>query len=124
VVAPDGTVSGRLVIDTGSIDTRNKRRDEHLRSADFFEVDTYPTLIYTVTGASPVGDKVKVSGDFTVHGQTRPVEVLATVTDDGPDRVRITAEVDIDRSQWGLTWAKMGARLTNHVVVNAQFSKT
>jgi polyisoprenoid-binding protein YceI len=123
-VATDGTVSGALVIDARSIDTKNKRRDEHLRSADFFEVDTFPTMVYAVTGASPVGDKFKVSGDLTVHGQTRPFEVMATVTDDGPDQVRITTEVDIDRSQWGMTWAKMGARLNNHVVVNAQFKKT
>jgi polyisoprenoid-binding protein YceI len=124
VVATDGTVSGTLVIDARSVDTKNKKRDDHLRSGDFFEVDTYPTVIYTVTGASPVGDQVKVSGDLTIHGQTRPLEVVATVDDSGPDRVRITTEVDIDRSQWGLTWAKMGARLGNHVVVNAQFNKT
>ena len=118
-----GLGAGTIVIDASSVDTKNKTRDKHLRSGDFFEVDTHPTIIYTATGASPVGDTFKVSGDLTVHGQTRPLEVMATGTDDGAGRVRITAEVDIDRSQWGLTWAKMGARLANHVVVNAEFTK-
>ena len=101
-MAADGTVSGTLVIDASSIDTKNKKRgNDHLRSGDFFEVDTHPTIVYTASrGASPVGDSFKVSGDLTVHGQTRPLEVTATGTDSGEGRVRITAEVDIDRSQW------------------------
>jgi polyisoprenoid-binding protein YceI len=125
IVGADGTVSGTFVIDARSVDTKNSKRDKHLRSGDFFEVEKYPTFTYSVTGASlgAGGNKIKVTGTFTVHDQTRPLEVLATATETGTGRVTIAAEAELDRSQWGLTWAKMGAGLHNHVVVSAQFTR-
>src|SRR5262245_20869515 len=53
VVGEDGTVSGTIVFDATSIDSKNKKRDTHLRSGDFFEVEKYPTFTYSATGASP-----------------------------------------------------------------------
>jgi polyisoprenoid-binding protein YceI len=124
VVGEDGTVAGTVVIDARSVDTKNKKRDDHLRSGDFFEVETYPTFTYSATGASPVaGGKVKVTGTFTVHDQTRPLEVLAIVSKAGEDRVTVIAEAELDRSQWGLTWSKMGAGIHNRVVVTAPFTR-
>jgi polyisoprenoid-binding protein YceI len=123
-VTPDGTVSGSLIIDASSIDTGNARRDKHLLTKDFFEVETYPTFTYTVTSAVPAADgTVAVTGSLTVHGKTRPLDLVATVVPSGTDRVTITAETDVDRSQWGLDWTKLGANLHNHLVVNAVFTK-
>ncbi len=119
----EGHVSGTLIIDATSVDTKNKRRDKHLKSADFFEVIKYPTLTYTMTGATPTADgRFAVTGTLSVHGQSRPVDLLATF-ESSADRATITAETDIDRSEWGLTWAKLGAQLLNHVVVVAQFTR-
>lgn len=124
VVSEDGRVSGTIVIDARSVDTKNSKRDTHLRSGDFFEVEKYPSFTYSVTGASPAaGGKTKLNGTFTVRDQTRPLDVLATTTENGPDRVTITAETELDRSQWGLTWAKMGAGLHNQLVITAQFTR-
>jgi polyisoprenoid-binding protein YceI len=124
VVTADGGLSGTVVIDASSVNTGNKRRDTHLRSADFFESDKYPTFTYTATAATPVGeDKVKVTGTLTVHGQTRPLEVTGTVVQADGSSATINAEVEIDRSAWGLTWAKMGARLINQVAVRARYTR-
>jgi polyisoprenoid-binding protein YceI len=125
IVGEDGSLSGALVIDAKSIDTKNKKRDDHLRGSDFFEVEKYPTFTYTASGASPTTDgRLKVNGSLTIKGESRPVELLATASEPTPGRAVLTAETEIDRSQWGVTWAKMGAGLVNQLVVVAQFTKS
>jgi polyisoprenoid-binding protein YceI len=122
-VDADGSVTGSIVLDAASVDTKKKKRDDHLRTADFFEVRSFPTITFAVSNAHPNGvGKVELTGDLTIHGSTRPLTVLADVSADGESAV-VSAEVDIDRSAWGLTWAKMGAALTNHVVIEARFTK-
>jgi len=123
-VGSDSSVSGTLVIDAASVNTGTAKRDEHLRTKDFFEVDTYPTFVYAVSAVKPAADDtLAVSGTFTVHGQTRPLELIATATLSEPNRATVTASAEIDRTQWGLTWTKMGARVINHVIVTAVFAK-
>jgi polyisoprenoid-binding protein YceI len=122
-VSATGAVTGTLSIDASSVDTGNKKRDNHLRSADFFEADKHAHFTYTATGASPAGaDQVKVTGNLTVRDQTRPLDIVATVTNTGTSAV-LTADFELDRSAWGVSWAKMGARLVNHVKVSAHFTK-
>lgn len=122
-VGEDGAVSGKLVIDATSIDTRNKRRDAHLQTADFFDTMRHPTIELEATGVRFVSPgRAEVTGTLIVHGQGRPITVPADVeVDDGS--VTLSAEVAIDRSEWGMTWAKMGAGLRNRVVVHARFTK-
>lgn len=61
-------------IKTASIDTDNERRDNHLRSADFFEAEKYPAITYKTTSFEKTGDKTfKLMGDLTMHGVTKPV---------------------------------------------------
>lgn len=125
VVGDDGAVSGELVFDAASIDTSNKRRDTHLRSDDFFDVGKYPTFAFTASEAVPSADgTVRVTGTLRIKDQSHPIELAATSTEPSPDRVTVRAEATIDRSEWGLTWAKMGARLVNRVVVVAQFARS
>jgi polyisoprenoid-binding protein YceI len=124
VVAADGTVTGTLVVDAASVDSHQAKRDEHLRGKDFFEVETYPVFTYDATGASVAVDgAITISGTMTIHGQTLPLTLAATAAPAGSDRVTVTAVADIDRSKWGLTWTKMGARVDNHVIVTAVFAK-
>jgi polyisoprenoid-binding protein YceI len=125
IVAADGNVIGALVVDAASINSGNAKRDEHLRTKDFFEVETYPTFTYAATGATAAADgTITLAGTLTVHGQTHPLPLTATATPVGADRLTVVAEAEIDRSQWGLTWAKMGAGLHNHVTVTAAFTKS
>lgn len=121
-VDPDGQVTGRLVIDARSINTKNKTRDNHLRGADFFEVQKYPAMIFDVTGAHLGGQgQSTVAGTLTIRDVTRPVEFQAALRTEGDGSITIDAQTEIDRSQWGVSWARMGAGLKNHVTVTAAF---
>jgi polyisoprenoid-binding protein YceI len=100
-----------VTIDTASINTNVQKRDEHLRSADFFDVVKYPTMTFVSKKVAKAGnDKLTVTGDLTLHGVTREV-VLAV---EGPSqeskdpwgniRRGATASAKINRKDFGLTW--------------------
>lgn len=74
-VAEDGTPSVRAEIDVTSIETRNEQRDAHIRSADFFDAEKYPTATFVSTSVDTDGDDYVVHGDFTLKGVTRPVDL-------------------------------------------------
>jgi polyisoprenoid-binding protein YceI len=74
-VTPAGEATGVITVAAESIDTKNSRRDKHLRSADFFDVTTHPDLTYTVEGVSPADGGVRVTGNLTVRGTTRPAQL-------------------------------------------------
>ena len=79
-VTAAGEVSGVITVGAASVDTKNDRRDKHLRSADFFDVDNHPDFTFTADGASPAGDGVRISGTLTVRGPTRPAAFDAKVS--------------------------------------------
>ncbi|MBU9766286.1 YceI family protein [Mycobacterium sp. TNTM28] len=74
-VAEDGTPSVSATIDVSSINTRNEQRDAHVRSADYFDAETYPTATFVSTGVRPNGDDYIVDGNFTLKGVTKPVSL-------------------------------------------------
>jgi polyisoprenoid-binding protein YceI len=120
-VRKDGTTEGEFVIDANSIDTNNKKRDAHLRSSDFFEVDRHPTLIFVATSMNEAGaGHFKVNGVLIIKGQSRPMELIVKAVESSPGRLILTAETDIDRGEWNITWTKMGARLISHIVIVVQ----
>ena len=97
-----------VVIEAASIDTRNARRDDDLRSKNFFEVDSFPTITFRSTGVTVAGDRIRLAGELTMRGITRPVtlegEFLGT-TGAGPrERIGFEAETTINRLDWGVTW--------------------
>jgi polyisoprenoid-binding protein YceI len=97
-------------IDTAGVDTRDQRRDEHLRSADFFDSEHHPTIRYRSTGvraASP--GRFVLDGELTVRDATRPVPLEVTydgaVTDPwGGTRAAFSASAEVNREDFGLTW--------------------
>ncbi len=96
-------------IEAASIDTREPKRDEHLRSADFFEVDRYPELVFESTGVEKAGDGYRVTGALTLHGVTRTVVLEAELLGGGKDpwgnrRVGFQARTTINRKDFGLHW--------------------
>jgi polyisoprenoid-binding protein YceI len=99
-----------VTIDASSIDTREEKRDQHLRSADFLEVDKFPTITFKSTSIERDGDEeYKVVGDLTIHGVTRQVTLAveggARVTDPwGGTRTGFSAKTSISRKEFGLTW--------------------
>ena len=123
-VSAAGDVSGTMNVSAASIDTKNKKRDTHLRSADFFDSDTYPDITVTVNQARPSGQGVTVSGSLTVRDRTRPLTFDATVSAISAGEVSLDAEVEIDRSDFGLTWNQMGmASMHNTITVHAVFTR-
>ena len=73
VVAEDGTPSVSAEIAIDSVNSGNEQRDEHVKSADFFDVEKYPTATFVSTGVRADGDDYVLDGDFTLKGVTKPV---------------------------------------------------
>jgi len=101
--------SVEVTIDAASIQTSQDQRDEHLRSADFFEVDKYPALTFKSTSVELDGDSWKVTGDLTVRDVTKPVVLDvefdgANTTPWGTQAIAFSASTEIDREAWGLTY--------------------
>ncbi|WP_216589370.1 YceI family protein [Streptomyces brasiliscabiei] len=93
-----------------SIDTGNADRDGHLKSADFFRTDEFPTMTFRSTGAEALGgDDYRITGDLSILGTTRPLtidlEFNGSAKDPfGNERVGFEGKAEILRSEWGLTW--------------------
>jgi len=99
-----------VTIQAASVDTSEKDRDTHLRSADFFEVEKFPTLTFTSTRITRKSDEqFEVVGDLTIRGVTRPVPIAATYLGKakdpwGNERIAFEAETTINRKDFGLAW--------------------
>lgn len=99
--------SVNATIDVGSFDTGNADRDAHIRSADFLDLERYPTMTYRSTAVHPEGDRFVVDGELTLHGITRPValqlEVGGVTTDPyGNLRLGLSATTEINRRDFGI----------------------
>lgn len=125
-VRGDGTVRGTVTLDAASLDTKNAKRDKHLRSADFFDSDKYPAITFTVEGAELKADgTARVSGRLAVRGISRPHSFTARVSSVGRDGVIVETQLLVDRNQFEMGWNQMGM-LRGLTTVNAvlRFART
>jgi polyisoprenoid-binding protein YceI len=123
-VSAAGDVAGVLTVAAGSIDTKMKKRDEHLRSADFFDVDSHPDITFAAKQVQPSGQGATVTGDLTVRGTTRPVSFAAQVSSVGDAEVSLDGEVQVNRADFGLTWNQLGmSSVHNTITVHAVFTR-
>lgn len=106
----DPTASSvEVAIVAASFNSRDEGRDGHVKSADFLDVETFPELTFRSTGVRADGDDWVVTGDLTIHGVTKSVE-LETEFEGGLvdpynlNRIAFSAETEIDRTEFGLTW--------------------
>lgn len=118
-------------IDTNSINTNVQKRDEHLRSADFFDVAKYPAMTFVSKKVAKAGkDKLKVTGDLTLHGVTKQVVLdVEGPTKESKDpwgniRKGATATTKINRKDFGLTWNKSletgGVLVGDEITINLE----
>ena len=103
------TAQIEVVIQTASIDTKNERRDNHLRTSDFFLADSFPTITFRSTRIERSGNAAKIHGNLTMRGVTKPVvlegELLgATKTAQGKNRIGFEATTTVDRLDYGVAW--------------------
>ena len=102
---------GEVKIDVASLSTKTEQRDNHLRSADFFDAEKYPYITYKLTRIEPVDDEnFRAYGELTVKETTKPLVLDVTIEGRLPDpfgakeRVGISARGQLNRMDWGLNW--------------------
>jgi polyisoprenoid-binding protein YceI len=104
-----GAITGQLTFDATSLNTRNKQRDKHLKSADFFHAERHPSVVLTVTKATVGQDgQVAVAGTLEAAGHSRPVTFTAHAEEIAENAATVRAEVTVDRFDFGMTWRPMG----------------
>lgn len=106
--APEKT-QVNVSIDASSISTNEPKRDEHLKSPDFFDVAKFPTLTFDSTRVEKKGDRLAVTGKLSMHGVTREVTLDAELLGVGKDpwggtRAGFSAKASLDRKDYGLGW--------------------
>lgn len=98
------------IIDASTIDTRVPKRDEHLRSADFFDVQKYPTILFKSKSVRQDGDTFQLVGDLTLHGITKEISLKVEGLDSemkdpwGNLKIGASASTKINRKDFGLVW--------------------
>ena len=98
-----------LSIDVASIDSGTADRDGHLKSGDFFDAETYPTITFSSTDVKRAGSDWTITGDLTIKDVTKPVTIEFEQTGSAVDpfgntRVGFEGDVTVNRKDWGLTW--------------------
>ena len=110
---PDGTLkSVQMTLDVASIDTNEPKRDEHLRSPDFFDAATHPKITFRSTRVEQTGSDVSITGNLTIRGTTKPVLLLGEFTAPAKDpwgnsRAALAVSAKFSRKEWGLTWNQL-----------------
>lgn len=124
--------SATATIDLNSINTNNAQRDGHIRTADFFDVEQHPTMTFVSTGVRAAGSEFFATGDLTIRGVTRSVELAVDLNGISPDpyggtRIGLSAKGEINRHDFGVSYngpipgggAVLGDRVTIELEVEA-----
>ncbi|HEY1841864.1 MAG TPA: YceI family protein [Mycobacterium sp.] len=108
-ITGEGALCGRLDIQVASLRTGIGKRDEHLRSADFFDADRYPKISVEVAAVEPTGGNTgDLRATFSIKGVTAPVTLPVAIKtlDDGS--VQVSTHTEVDRDQFDLGWNRLG----------------
>ena len=125
--------SVEVVLKAASLDTRNEQRDQHLRSADFLEVEKYPEITFRSTRIEGSKEKFKLYGDLTIRGTTKEIALDVTFEGEakdpwGGERAGFTATGKFDRREFGLTWNQAletgGVMVANEIKILVEVQAT
>jgi polyisoprenoid-binding protein YceI len=123
-VSAAGEAVGTITVAAASVDTKVQKRDTHLRSADFFDVEKYPEITFSATSVTLSGETATVSGPLTVRDQVRPVTISGTVTAQGADEITLDAELPLNRGDYGMSFNQLHMMsLDNVITIHAVFTK-
>jgi polyisoprenoid-binding protein YceI len=118
-----GVAKARIALGTGSIDTKNTKRDKHLKSDDFFASEKFPHLVFVLNSVAPSPTAIQANGTLTVRDKTRPIVMEATVAA-SDSKVTVTSSLDVDRGDYDMTWNQLGmASNNNSVSITAVFTR-
>jgi polyisoprenoid-binding protein YceI len=124
VISDAGEATGTITVAAASIDTGVKKRDDHLRSADFFDAAKYPDITFSATSVTLSGENTTIAGTLTVRDQTKPVTVSGAVSANGTDEISLDAELPVNRGQYGMSFNQLGMMsLDNIIAIHAVFAK-
>lgn len=125
-ITSKGAIFGRLDVQVASLRTGIGKRDEHLRSADFFDADRYPEISVEVTAIEhAAGDAADLQATFNIKGVTAPVPLPVQVSTAGDGALRVTATAVIDRDRFDIGWNRLGmVSKTATVSADAYFLRT
>ena len=108
------------MIEARSLDTRNKQRDKHLRSADFFDVGNHPLVRFVSDRVELEGERLRAQGRLYAAGKSVPLEIDATAKQDD-DGLEVDAAAEVDQRQLGMTWSPLGiTRTPTRLLVHAR----
>lgn len=123
-VSPSGDVTGTITVAARSIDTGHNGRDNHLRSADFFDADSYPAITFTVDKVTVSGNGLTVAGQLSVRRRTRPVSFGVSISRFDGKEAHLDGELHVNRADFGLTWNRLGASsMNNTITVHVVFTR-
>lgn len=124
-VKPDAA-RGELTIDAESFNTGHAKRDTHLRSADFFDVSTHPTISFTVAAITPrAAEDLTITGDLAVAGHVVRLQLPVRVTPGEQGRLRLSTAATVAREQVGMNWNRGGMiRGDVHLTAELELSRT
>jgi polyisoprenoid-binding protein YceI len=124
-VGPDGAVTGVIRLDAASLNTKQKKRDQHLRSADFFNTENHPTVTIAVEHLTPdATGRLASQIRLEAAGQSQTISPTIEVVDVQTDAVTLRGEVTVDRTAFGMTWSPLGmAARQARGVVTARFTR-
>ena len=118
VDAERGTITAAGEVDAASIDTNQPKRDAHLRSPDFFDVERFPRIAFATTSVDPIDEqRLRLAGPMTMHGVTQDVVFDAEVGGpieghDGNQRLGVSITAELDRSAFGVDYNRVVAGVT------------
>jgi polyisoprenoid-binding protein YceI len=118
-IAATGAVSGTIRAESASVDTGNKSRDKHLRSADFFDVANHPAVVFSLEQLLPVADDtLRATGVLTAAGRSQSIAFDANLTERSEERVTLDGEVSVNRrADFGMNWSPLGIASPTAVLV-------
>ena len=106
----------KVTIDVASIDTQNQKRDDHLKSPDFFDAKKHPTITFASTSIRKKGNQLIVKGNLTMHGKTKPVTIPFKVAKGkngaGVDTTTYKGKLTIDRNAFGIGTDSIAAKIS------------
>jgi polyisoprenoid-binding protein YceI len=123
-VEPGGEVTGSVSVEAASLDTKNEKRDEHLRSSDFFDVERHPSITAHVSGFTFRGDAADLHAALAIKGVREPITLTASVEEVTADTIRLKAQAKADRGRFDMTWKRMGATGQATFVVEVVFRRS